>query len=268
MQSLTLSLSPTNQTMNINNEASGIWYESGVSAINTRIIISPEVGGEIELKPGQRVKMTQMQKSWRIRSLDPAATITGKILIGSGEFEDNSSLVTLDASFANNVTVMNASVPVTVSGGDVEIKNDAGNPIPTTITNTPSVTISGTAQVQENLIAATATSAHINKTQGYVHSIVTAAQNTNGIIIHSAGGVFMAPNAVGVVGVLVKNGSNPATIDDGTPIAIGVASANGITQFSLPTKVRIPAGYSLSCVNSLAGATFASVNVGVTYTLL
>lgn len=267
MQSLNFSLSPTNQTMPLNIEASGLWYESGTSAINTRIIVSPEVGGDIELKPGQRVKMTAMSKSWRIRSLDPTATITGKILIGSGEFEDNSSLVTLDASFANNVTVMNESLPVTISGGDVEIKNDAGNPIPTAITNTPAVTISGTATVQENLVQITGGVSHTGLGQNMGSTVILNNLNTNGVTIHSAVFSYATGNAAMGMALVAKNGANPANLYDGVVIFSGYVKANDSGNFALPTKVKIPAGYGIALFNSSSGGISLTYNVsGVSFT--
>lgn len=274
MQSLNINLTPANPSMQIGAEASGLWYESGNSALNTRIIVSPEVGGDIELKPGQRVKMTQMSKSWRVRSLDPAATIVGKILIGSGEFEDNSSLVTLDASFANNVTIMNASVPVTISGGDVEIKNDAGNPIPATITNTPSVnvantpavTISGTATVQENLISINGGVTHANINSGFATTLFTSAGNLNGAIIQSAQGTFSNTAALTGVVMIAKQGGDPASITDGIMIAGGILGASKDGVFELRQKIRIPAGYGVKIYNGAAN--LAACQAGATFTLL
>lgn len=268
MQSYNLQLTPAKQSVVFNEFSSGIWYESGTSALETRIVVTPESGNKIELKPGQRVKLTNTVRQWTVESLNPAATISGKLLIGSGEFEDNSSLVTLDASFANNVTVMNASIPVTISGGDVEIKNDIGNPIQTSITNTPAVTISGTATVQENLIAASGIGSHTNKTGSFVTTFVTAAANVNGIIVHAASGSFVTPNQAASVSLIAKNGGSPANIDDGTTLIAGAAGVSSAGQFALPTKIRLPAGYSLSYVNSGAGSPFALMNAGVAYTLL
>lgn len=261
MQSLNFSLSPINQTMPLNIEASGLWYESGTSAVNTRIVVSPEVGGDIELKPGQRVKMTALSKSWRIRSLDPAATITGKILIGSGEFEDNSSLVTLDASFANNVTVMNASVPVTISGGDVEIKNDAGNPIPATITNTPSVTISGTATVQENLLPMTGGVVHGFIAQNTGTTVITSAANTNGITIQSCTLCFGAGSSGMGISLVAKASGNPASILDGVVIFSAYCGANQDKSSAMPQKIKIPAGYGVSIFNGSNGNVNLNFNI-------
>jgi len=261
MQSLNLSLSPTNPSAIINIEASGLWYESATGIGNPRIIVSPEVGGDIELKPGQRVKMTEMSKSWRVRSLTPISTISAKILIGSGEFEDNSSLVTLDATFANQVTVMNPSLPVTISGGDVEIKNDAGNPIPATITNTPSVTISGTATVQENLLSITGGVAHTAKAQFNGTTIITNVANTNGITIHSLTLSFVTgSNGMGI-SLVAKNGSLPANGYDGVVIFSAYLEGAKSGNFILPNKVKIPAGYGVAIMNSGSGGADLMYNV-------
>lgn len=262
MQSYDLNLTPTVKSVTINAQASGIWYESGQSAINTRIKVTPERGSSIELKPGQRVKLTEQIGTWLIESLNPAATIVGKLLIGSGEFEDNSSLVTLDASFANNVTIMNANVPVTISGGDVEIKNDAGNPIPTlaTIAGTPSVTISGTANVQENLFPVNANLA-TNSQLPFLTTIITPAANTNGVILQSA--KLFGCSSANAYSIIAK-ATAPANEFDGI-VLLYVPSATTSSQFiELTNKLKIPSGMGLYIYsNSNTPAAIRFVNASI-----
>lgn len=90
-------------------------FESGSSSGDSHIVVKPSSGTEIVLKPGQRFRMPPMPQGdgvtqWFVRSLDGVSTINGKIIIGSGEFDDcnANNFVTIAASQVLN----SAALPV------------------------------------------------------------------------------------------------------------------------------------------------------------
>lgn len=104
MQSYPMALSAAVPSAVFMSEADLFVYESGVSLVgDNRIIVKPESGAEIILKPGQRVRMAadrEKTRVWYVRSFDGVSVITGTIVIGSGEFEDSN--LTLGASSVLN----------------------------------------------------------------------------------------------------------------------------------------------------------------------
>lgn len=98
-------------------------YESGVVAGNDaadlRIIVKPESGGEITLKPGQQFRLPKGESAmqWYVRAATPGTDVIGAIIIGAGEFDDANTVNTfkLDGTFTNAVQITNTSsqrVPV------------------------------------------------------------------------------------------------------------------------------------------------------------
>lgn len=254
---------------------------------NERIIVKPNNGNEIVLKAGQSFRLTEPTHNWLVRLLDSASTVDVSIVVGSGEFWDSNvnNKFVLDASFANNVTVQNPSLAVTIAQ-ELEVKNDAGNPLAVSIQN-PSlavtiaqelevkndagnplaVTFAGVQTVQEQLIAATGSAV----CGGASSMIVSPAANANGIIIHAIEGNFMAAaNQSANLSVLFKNGV-PANQNDGSCVggyyAYSLPSSNRYVDanVSLKNKIKIPAGVGLYYVCSGA---FGGGSVSLTYTIL
>lgn len=123
------------------------------------------------LRPGQQFRLKQRSGRWFVRSYDGSSAIAGTIIIGDGEFFDSNTnnTVTLDATFANNVTVQNTGanpIPVDLTNTAVEIKNDGGNPIP----------VSGTVSTVEG--AMTYTNSHVtNAPTNVAIQVFSAASN-------------------------------------------------------------------------------------------
>ncbi len=89
MQSYPLALSSAMNVTSFANDADHFIYESGVSAGDARIIVRPENGAEIILKPGQSFRIASDASRWFVKSFDGVSTIAGVIIIGSGDFVDN-----------------------------------------------------------------------------------------------------------------------------------------------------------------------------------
>lgn len=94
MQSYPINIAP-GETRVIQTTAQRFVYESGAATLrggDARIVVKPDNGADIVLRPGQSFKLPGSESAavWSMRALDPAMTITGAVIIGSGEFEDNS----------------------------------------------------------------------------------------------------------------------------------------------------------------------------------
>lgn len=169
-------------------------YESGTSAGLTSIIVKPDNGNEITVKPGQWFRLTDGERAsqWLVRSADGASVINGTIIIGSGEFGDANTLnkFTLDASFANNVEITNTTakrVPVTldtaqtlpVSLAAIRVNNTTAQRVPVTLD--PAQVLNTSESIMSYTHARPITMA----TSAYVQ-IASPAENVNGIIIEQS----------------------------------------------------------------------------------
>lgn len=149
MKNEVLALSPTRKAVTIQGTGSGFWYESAtVAGGDSRISVKTAKGDEFTLRPGQSARLPYEVESWYVSLYDTAATITGNIITGSGEFNDNNTTIAAGAFSVTNfpanqsVTVTNnnaAAVPVTKqaystlsnangtvgTGAAVSISNDA-----------------------------------------------------------------------------------------------------------------------------------------------
>lgn len=281
MQYFDINLGATS-TQEIGSPGRYLYYLTGVTPLiaggvtpsaagNQAIIVQAGgTGDSIVLMPGQSIRLDGGDKipgSWRVSNHKRNEVITGQILIGSGEFRDSNILntVKLDLTAANQVTVQNASIATTVSN-EVEVKNDAGNPLNISVVGTPAVSISGTATVQENILAITGGGTSTAVFQNAVTQILSAGANVNGVIIQSAQGAFSNGGAGSGLAVLIKSGSFPAHIGDGITIAGAQVSSNQMGNFNMANKIRIPAGYSIAIV--VGAANLLAAQAGVTFTAL
>lgn len=121
MESYKFSLSSANPAFQIAAQGDLFVYESGAGATDTaetRVKIKPDTGGEILLRPGQRFRTPARTTQWNVTFVGPDA-ISGYFIVGEGDFDDanTKNSVKLDASFANNVTILNTTanrVPVSL----------------------------------------------------------------------------------------------------------------------------------------------------------
>lgn len=187
-------------------------YESATTAGDVRIRVKPDTGGEIILKPGQRFRTPERTTMWTIRLVgtDPVA---GFLIIGEGDFDDANTLnkVTLDAQFANNVTVMNSAanrVPVSLDPN--QLLQQAG-PI-----------LAYTNSVKAALLA------------NAVTQVIAPSVNVNGIIIEKQ--IFVNGNSV----YSQAKAAMPTGADDGDVLAFGL-----ITE-----RIKIAPGKGVFCYAS------------------
>lgn len=175
-----------------------IYYYAGTTPLNTdgnnALLIRPGTSGNsLLLKPGQCYRMDANESSptyWRLQNFVGAEVITGKLLIGEGEFLDMNTNNTfkLDATFANNVKVTNADV----DGIPVRNKRLTNVPTPTIVTaGVAQVLISNDATLEQLRVRNTNGSA----TVGIGPIGVTLA---NATIILSPGDTWIEDNAPGI----------------------------------------------------------------------
>ncbi len=230
-------------------------YESGQVAGNdtapARIIVKPDSGGEITLKPGQQFRLPKGEQAtqWFIRPADEGQTITGYVVIGAGEFLDANTLNTfkLDGTFTNAVTVTNTEqepVPVSLVGGD-------------TVTYTHSF-------------------ADSSVTANEVKTVVAPAANVNGLVVEFAQLAISTLNSAGLQGasIVVKSGAAPANMNEGAVLLrlaylVPYQATNGaqytMQKEKMDKRVKVPPGHGLYVVN--AGATY-SCEKNILYTVL
>lgn len=214
MQTHPLNLTAAAPATSINISGRAFRYLSGTSAGDSRIIVKPENGNEMELKPGQGFKLGGEVGRWFVKSVDGASEITGTLNIGSGEFEDNNVL--LSGTVSTNATVVNQ----------------------------PTVNLAAGSKVQEEIIAYTGSYAgRSNAAINTAVVIVTAAANVNGITVNFAG---IEDRPAGEdSSFLAKEGAVPASPHDGDILLFskGVASPTLIQK--MQEKIKIPAGRGL-----------------------
>lgn len=212
-----------------------------------RIIVKPDNGNDIVLRPGQRFRVPPGERAnqWQVRSFDGTTDIEGSVIIGSGEFEDSNTnnRFKLDASFANSVQVTNNTsqrVPVTldtaqtlpVSLSSIQINNTTAQRVPVTldpaqVLNTSDATVSYNKSWAHNTANAGAV------------AIVTAAENVNGAILRAFN---CSGNSGGYVAVLAK-ATAPANFVDGDLLFLTQEGANTPAPTAkLDQQIVVPAG--------------------------
>lgn len=66
------------------------YYSGAAGGADETIIVRPNTGaGGVLLKPGQTVRLPAKTDTWTIQNFANAATITGRVVVGLGSFEDD-----------------------------------------------------------------------------------------------------------------------------------------------------------------------------------
>ena len=211
----------------------GFWFESGTSSTsNSYIVVKPDTGAEIVLKPGQHFQDPAASTgTWRISALDPAATITGRVIIGNGEFGDSNinNTFKLDGTFTNSVNVNNTTAaPANVSVVGV-----------TTATPFP-VVIPGVVNTSQGAMA------YSNSFQSTAQSNVAPIQilapgaNVNGAVLAQT--LVSGVPGANITMTFLAKATAPANITDGDVLdAITVGSAV-INNFQNQSPIKVAAG--------------------------
>lgn len=248
-----ISLAATQKTNRFSIVGDGFWYIDAAAAdgVDTRIKVTPEGGSTVVLKPGQHFRLEAPCASWVIASMTGAEVFTGNIIIGKGDFGDSNinNKFVLDASFANEVTVVNTAgspVPVSLAGGELEVKNDAGNPLNTI-----------------DLMKYTSSFSSAATSQGPIQ-VVSAAANVNGCDVWK----FSTSGALGGTSdmVLLAKATAPTGYLDGDLISVVQITASQAIKSDKPA-LRVPAGKGL-WIYCAGDSTGNQVTKNVLYTLL
>lgn len=213
---------PANKNREVSAQGRYIYYLAGTTANltasngvtgqgNQALKVTPgNTGASIILLPGQSLRLPAEDKQpsvWRIENYKNAEEITGTVLIGEGDFHDSNTnnLIRLDASFANNVTVMNDvahRVPVAIdTSSRLPVALDPSVPMNTAVLMTYTNSFNSLA------VAA-----------GGPTAVITAVQNVNGAIIEQ---ICTGNAAAASINLLVK-ATVPANAFDGDVMNIGL----------------------------------------------
>lgn len=270
MQNLPLKLSATNQATVLQVAGNGFWYESAAGSPELRIIITPEYGSDLVLRPGQSVRLSKNIGTWTVRSYDNSATINGNIIIGSGEFSDNNTTVanvsgSVSVTSGNiavtsgSVTVNNgvgSPVPVDIRNGQVEITNDAGNPLP----------VSGSINVAGSTVP---THAALNVAMrprdaitAAVTSVTVATTGTQVLLTTSGNGILLKSVTVfsrttssnsNLCSYISLSGAISATLISVSMNTIDTAQSRAMGSVNKVMDLYIPAGVNIYCYANMNG---------------
>jgi hypothetical protein len=211
------------------------YYSVSAGAASPTLRIKTTSGLDVLLKPGQslRLPLGITSSDWAISNHDAALTITGLLVLGDGQIDDDriTGSVTIDSV---------ASITGTVSVAGTVITQEQGYAY-------------GAAYSSNSVIAALGNS-----------QVFAAASNLAGAIVHS---VYLYSTSAGSPAItLLAKATAPASPIDGD-IIIGVHGAAGaaVVANQLTAPVKIPSGKGLYfCSSPLE----TGANRGVLYTLL
>lgn len=149
MQSFILKFTPTRQSDVIHTAGEKFVYESSSTASNNMIIVKPDRGAEVQLKPGQWFSPEERAEYFTVRPYVDGATIDGVVVVGVGDFGDNAT----NSTVAGIVAVSSGTLQTT-AGSVTAITNTDASPavtraakLATVSTGTQAV---GTTAVQLN----------------------------------------------------------------------------------------------------------------------
>lgn len=247
MQTYPIALTPQNPSGVVMASADLIVYESGATVPvggDSRIVVKPDNGSEIVLRAGQSMRLPAgtIASTWTYRSNDPTQTINGSIIIGSGEFDDNSFKI--DAN--------SGAVPVIPQGG-FQIANADAQPVPSKIVNTVANRVPVTMDVQQILQTSGSTVAVQSGYQATgvtpvgITEVVPKAANQFGMVINK---LFLTINqSAGYDSCwFVQNAAGQTVY-----LHYAVGNANKASELTVDTtQWVIPPGYGLYL--SIAGS--------------
>lgn len=193
----------------------GFWYIDATVGVDSRIRVTPAGGATVVLRPGQHVRFEKKVESWTISNYTGDENFTGNFIVGNGDFGDSSSVVTLDGSFANNVTIMNTD----------------GNPVPVSLPPTP-------IDTQQTMNYTNAWSSNSSGAGNLI--IVTPAQNVNGVIIEQF--ALSGTISSNMVAQLLAKASPPTGMGDGDVIDQRSLVATSMVSYYRDKRVKIAAG--------------------------
>lgn len=244
MQTFTYKFDPSiNQTaMAWQVDANLFVYESGVASVdgaNRAVIVKPDNGSEITLKPGQRFRLAPGAdaRTWAVRLADPTVTLTANFILGLGEFEDSNTLNTfkLDGTFTNSVYVNNTPAQ------RVPVQLDSATPI----------NVAGSTVNYTNSYAAS------SYVPGTTVTVLTPAQNPNGCYVEYAeiSGIVDTANTYATAALIAKTSAPGSDFDGdvlmttfcGGPFASGNGQVGQVND-RLPVRIKVAAGKGLYIV--------------------
>jgi hypothetical protein len=239
MQAINLNVTPGN-TQQVQCVGTGIWFESGASTTaDAYIIVKPDQGAEMVLKPGQHFQDASMGTgTWRVTGHDPAATITGRVIIGNGDFGDSNvnNIFKLDGTFTNSVNVNNTTAaPAVVSLHSSDI--------------TLPVSIAGNVNTSQGAMAYNSSFSTSASTATAVN-VLAAAANVNGANLNQTLVSGTASTGAGAIAFVAK-ATAPTSITDGDLLDIvTIGGGSTINNFQNQSPIKVPAGKGIWVISA------------------
>lgn len=173
MQSYPINM-PAGGSQTFSSAARRFVYESGATATlngDARIIVKPDSGNEIVLRPGQAFGLADGETAgnWFVRANDPQMAISGTVIIGSGDFNDGTFKV--DSS--------TGTIAVRPEGG-FQIMNTTANRVPVALDPATEK-----ALTEEPVVTYNAHRIVKNPQQATPVALFTAEENQRGVIIEA-----------------------------------------------------------------------------------
>jgi len=223
-------------------------YESGATdpiGGDARIIVKPDTGNEIVLRPGQAFGLAPGENAanWYVRPYNPTARISGIAIIGSGEFNDGTFKV--DAS--------TGTIAVRPEGG-FKVVNTTDERVPVALDPATE-----TALKEHPLMSYTHAKSVTTTYTGNI-ALVTAAENVRGVIIEASQIVQLGSNGGGAR-ILAKD-TAPTSLTDGD-IVVPYLTNFGDTA-PVVRRIKVAAGKGLWA----RSASNATTDISVLLTIL
>lgn len=274
-------------SVNLQIPGTGIWFESGTtSTLNSYIVVKPNMGGgELTLKPGQHFQDNhQNVDQWNISALDSTATITGRIIIGNGDFGDSnvngtfqlSSAVQVNNLPANPVPIAagtGVTLPVSLAGtsnvaipAGTTVTNAAGSPVPVVAGTGVTIPVSIAGNVNTSAGPMTYTNSFATSTTSSTTAlaIVTAAANVNGAILNQTLVSGFPTNQVRYA--FLAKATAPTSITDGDLLDFVFCTSTTFSNFQNQSPIKVAAGKGIWLIADVATA--ANMVVGALTTVL
>lgn len=246
----------TNANLFVYESASG---QNDVGA-EVRIVVKPDHGAEIVLRPGQRFRLGDAQRAntWTLRAYADGTAIDGFIILGSGEFDDanTKNVFTLDATFANTVKVTNTDAERVPVGLDPAVR------VPVALDPNQMLQIAPT----DTTMAYTGSYADSTPSTATAVKLIDPATNVNGAFVEFAQFQYRGGSGASCTIALVAKATAPATVLDGDVLLTLLGGSAQNEDAMAPKRIRIAPGKGL-WMNKAFGGSSTTALMNVLYTV-
>jgi hypothetical protein len=206
------------------------------------LLVTDDTGIEVELREGERFKLSQPTKRIYITNTS-ASPVDVSLVIGSGEFASFRMAGEVGVvDFADLITASEATQAA--AGNIVGVLGDINN----------SMTLATALKLPDRFDSTGDYAETSGLTANTAVAVFAPASNTSGAIVWAASATSYNSPSGHRLSLLAKTGA-PTTINDGKVIAVAVMRASsGSIDLSLARPIFLPAGLGLYFIADLATA--------------